>query len=178
MSEIPQDVIEDLKGAGFERVYDHSETFLQAMVKFGQLQRQRERKEQAVEVGIVGTMPATNGFTMATFDAVKVPIGTKLFITSPSAQQIRNEAYEKCALLIEKKAHVFSYAQGAYLEPDTKVVSFGRGQQAAIKLETYNRWMEDAEEIRALIEPLSTEQKEGGEEFSNLQHCKWDIEGK
>ena len=30
-------------------------------------------------IGYVGTMPGTNGFTMATFEASKVPVGTALY---------------------------------------------------------------------------------------------------
>jgi len=38
----------------------------------------------AVPVGEAGTMPGTDGFTMACFKAVDVPIGTKLYATPPA----------------------------------------------------------------------------------------------
>ena len=34
------------------------------------------------EVGVAGNMPGTTGFTMAAFEAAKVPVGTKLYASA------------------------------------------------------------------------------------------------
>jgi hypothetical protein len=40
-------------------------------------------KPEFVAVGPVGSMPGTDGFTMAAFNATEVPIGTMLYIVKP-----------------------------------------------------------------------------------------------
>lgn len=40
--------------------------------------------DKYIEVGEVGSMPGTSGFTMACFLAVDVPVGSKLYIVAPS----------------------------------------------------------------------------------------------
>lgn len=46
--------------------------------------RERLTKAREEPVGIVGSMPGTSGFTMATFKADDVPVGTKLYTAQPS----------------------------------------------------------------------------------------------
>lgn len=51
-----------------------------------------DMSEQNKEVGVAGTMPGTNGFTMACFHAKDVPVGTKLYIVSQSPASIPEQA--------------------------------------------------------------------------------------
>jgi hypothetical protein len=44
-------------------------------------------KDNKEPVGEVGTMPGTTGFTMACFKAESVPVGTKLYTSTPAAQR-------------------------------------------------------------------------------------------
>lgn len=39
-------------------------------------------------VGVAGTMPGTDGFTMACFEASKVPVGTDLYLAAPAQQPV------------------------------------------------------------------------------------------
>ena len=53
-------------------------------------------------VGVVGSMPGTSGFTMASFEAAKVPVGTPLY-TRPSPD--REVVDEDAIILSMCKAH-------------------------------------------------------------------------
>lgn len=47
------------------------------------LQAAEAEREKVEPVGEVGSMPGTSGFTMATFRAESVPVGTKLYASQP-----------------------------------------------------------------------------------------------
>lgn len=46
--------------------------------------------DKYIEVGEVGSMPGTSGFTMACFLAVDVPVGSKLYIAIPTTNAVKD----------------------------------------------------------------------------------------
>jgi hypothetical protein len=106
---VPQDVLEDALLAGFEvfkrpdgsegiETFDAGENITDDLLKFLQLRAQRQ--QGAEPVGTVGPMPGTQGFTMATFEASKVPVGTNLYTPPPQANALVAAAYRKAAEIV------------------------------------------------------------------------------
>lgn len=50
-----------------------------------------DRKRRGEPVGEAGTMPGTNGFTMAVFKAEDVPVGTKVHTAPQPAEPVKEE---------------------------------------------------------------------------------------
>jgi hypothetical protein len=63
---------------------------------------------KVVPVGVAGSMPGTDGFTMAAFRSADVPIGTPLYAASPvqsapegGGEAVKKDAYDRCVAGIE-----------------------------------------------------------------------------
>ena len=88
------EALENTTPTGFNMERDKQ--FFEAITAIKEALAQPEQEP----IGEVGTMPGTTGFTMACFKAEDVPVGTKLYTTSPAAQP----AQEKCRVCGEGEA--------------------------------------------------------------------------
>jgi hypothetical protein len=77
---IPDDVLPDTH---FECIGDYITAVVSAVRAIN-----AQPQGEILAVGEAETMPGTSGFTMVCFHADKVPVGTKLYTTSPASQQV------------------------------------------------------------------------------------------
>ena len=76
---------------------DTQREIIETAERRGYERRVKEAQAEAVPVGEAGAMPGTSGFTMACFEASRVPLGTKLY-TAPPAALVPVSAYGKCPI--------------------------------------------------------------------------------